>query len=108
GNDVEFGCTGADCSDGPLRVTKLDWMVIAGTEPVFQHERGDPHRVEPVRLLPTFVLSREVAVPATGRHDNCGSGASARCTIRGDRRPVRVGLTQCARRAVFPEQDLLW
>ena len=56
--------------DRALRVAELDRMVIPRTEPILQDERAHAHRVEPRRDLAPFVIHRQRAVAAAGRHDD--------------------------------------
>jgi len=50
--------------------SQLDRMVIPRAEPVAQHERRDPHRVEVVGRLAPFEVHREPRVRAAGRDDH--------------------------------------
>ena len=67
--DLPFLGTGADKADGTLGVAQGNWMVVLRAEPVFQDDRGDAVRIEPVGDLDA--LDRlEVLASQFARVDN--------------------------------------
>ena len=90
-----------------LRIAKLNRMVVAGSQPVFQNESSNAKRVQVIRYFAPFVIHRQRAVTASGTNHNRCRAARGRIARHVDResRLVPVFIAHCARSAAFPERD---
>src|SRR5581483_828128 len=73
GRYAEFGGARPHQANGALRISQLNRMMVARTQPVFENKRGDSQRVQPVCHLASLVVRSEVQVAAARRHYNRGA-----------------------------------
>ena len=106
--NVPFAGSRAHGADRALRVAELDRVVIAGPEPVSQHECRHPHRVEIVRRLTPFQIHRQALVAAAGRDDDRRQWPGRiRRHVNGERGLVGLVLPESAGRAGGPQENRL-
>src|SRR5579883_2471209 len=68
--DIEILRMSADVAYGPLRIPKLNGVVIFRPEPVAQNEGGNAMLVEPFSDIRSFVVKGEMNVTTAGEHND--------------------------------------
>jgi hypothetical protein len=104
------GCLVADDADGALRVAQFHRVLITGAKPVLEHERRDPHGVEPIRFLHPFMSHGEGLVAPARSDDDRGPRRDPRRGWRviGEKRPVARRVPERTGNVAVPQRNYLW
>ena len=94
-------------ADRALRVLQRRGVVVAGAEPVLQHERRDAEGVQPLGHLLALVVGGDDAVAAAGADDHGRPVGVRPASVERDLRLVDRLRAERARRAVRPQQHEL-
>src|SRR5262245_18756080 len=104
GSDGKFLRARSNQANGALCVFEFNRVVVLGPKSVIKDKSGNAGSVKPVCDLAAFVIRRQIAVTPAGKYDHGSMWSALRVRrIRGDVRPILVGVTQCAGNSPLPK-----
>ena len=94
-----------DVAQGAMCVPHLNRVAVARPETVLQHERRHAEGIQPARDLLAFVIDCEMAVSATGKHDDSGSVRAIARDVDVECGLIGLLVALCPRRSIGPKQN---